>query len=74
MATGALEAVVLLLVATIGLCYAIEIFVLPATRPGFAALSSTFRACRHVISTQIKRLSYRYGNGSTDFWMTRPKS
>jgi manganese transport protein len=30
-----LEAVVLLLVATIGLCYAIELFVLPATRPSF---------------------------------------
>jgi manganese transport protein len=31
----ALEAVVLVLVATIGACYLIEIYVLPATRPGF---------------------------------------
>jgi manganese transport protein len=30
-----IEAVVLLLVATIGVCYFIEIFVLPQTRPGF---------------------------------------
>jgi len=30
-----IEAIVLLLVATIGLCYYIEIFVLPLTRPGF---------------------------------------
>jgi manganese transport protein len=30
-----IEAVVLLLVATIGVCYSIEIFVLPATRPDF---------------------------------------
>jgi len=30
-----IEAVVLVLVATIGVCYFIEIFVLPATRPGF---------------------------------------
>jgi manganese transport protein len=33
-----IEAVVLLLVATIGVCYFIEIFVLPATRPGFLAM------------------------------------
>jgi manganese transport protein len=30
-----IEAIVLLLVATIGVCYFIEIFVLPQTRPGF---------------------------------------
>src|ERR1700732_4103701 len=30
-----IEAVILLLVATIGVCYFIEIFVLPLTRPGF---------------------------------------
>jgi manganese transport protein len=30
-----IEAIVLLLVATIGICYFIEIFVLPQTRPGF---------------------------------------
>ncbi len=30
-----IEAIVLLLVATIGVCYYIEIFVLPQTRPGF---------------------------------------
>jgi manganese transport protein len=33
-----IEAVVLLLVATIGVCYGIEIFVLPATRPDFLAM------------------------------------
>jgi manganese transport protein len=33
-----IEAVVLLLVATIGVCYFIEIFVLPATRPGFGEI------------------------------------
>lgn len=43
-----IEAVVLLLVATIGVCYFIEIFVLPATRPGFlelgqALLTPSFR-------------------------------
>jgi len=44
----AIEAVVLLLVATISVCYFIEIFVLPATRPAFgemgaALLSPGFR-------------------------------
>jgi manganese transport protein len=44
----AIEAVVLILVATISLCYFIEIFVLPATRPAFgemgaALLSPGFR-------------------------------
>ncbi|HVT59459.1 MAG TPA: Nramp family divalent metal transporter [Thermoanaerobaculia bacterium] len=43
-----IEAIILLLVATIGVCYFIEIFVLPATRPGFlemgqALLSPSFR-------------------------------
>src|SRR5205823_2269468 len=33
-----IEAVVLLLVATIGVCYFIEIFVLPQTRPGFVEM------------------------------------
>jgi manganese transport protein len=33
-----IEAVVLVLVATIGVCYFIELFVLPATRPGFLDL------------------------------------
>jgi manganese transport protein len=33
-----IEAVVLLLVATIGVCYLLEIFVLPATRPDFAEM------------------------------------
>jgi len=33
-----IEAVVLLLVATIGACYFIEIFVLPQTQPGFAEM------------------------------------
>jgi manganese transport protein len=35
-----IEAVVLLLVATMGLCYFIEIFVLPQTRPSFAEMGS----------------------------------
>lgn len=43
-----IEAVVLLLVATIGICYFIEIFVLPQTQPSFvemgrALISPTFR-------------------------------
>ena len=33
-----IEAVVLVLVATIGVCYFIEIFILPATKPDFAAM------------------------------------
>ena len=36
----AIEAVVLLLVATIALCYFIEIFVLPATRPAFGEMGA----------------------------------
>jgi manganese transport protein len=35
-----IEAVVLLLVATMGLCYFIEIFVLPQTRPGFREMGA----------------------------------
>lgn len=35
-----IEAVVLLLVATMGVCYFIEIFVLPQTRPGFLEMGS----------------------------------
>src|SRR5947209_11290832 len=35
-----LEAVVLLLVATIGVCYFLEIFVLPQTKPGFMEMGS----------------------------------
>ena len=37
-----IEAVVLLLVATIGACYFIEIFVLPQTQPGFLELGQAF--------------------------------
>lgn len=37
-----IEAIVLLLVATIGACYFIEIFVLPQTRPGFLELGHAF--------------------------------
>jgi manganese transport protein len=37
-----IEAVVLLLVATIGICYFIEIFVLPQTQPGFLELGHSF--------------------------------
>jgi manganese transport protein len=39
-----IEAVVLLLVATIGVCYFIEIFVLPATRPEFAEMGRALLA------------------------------
>jgi manganese transport protein len=39
-----IEAVVLLLVATIAVCYFIEIFVLPETQPGFLELSRAFLA------------------------------
>jgi manganese transport protein len=35
-----IEAVILLLVATMGVCYFIEIFVLPQTRPGFIEMGS----------------------------------
>lgn len=38
----AIEATVLLLVMTIGLCYSIEIFVLPQTRPDFLEMSRSF--------------------------------
>jgi manganese transport protein len=37
-----IEAIVLLLVATIGLCYLIEIFVLPQTRPDFLEMGRAF--------------------------------
>ena len=37
-----IEAIVLLLVATIGICYFIEIFVLPQTQPGFVELGQAF--------------------------------
>ena len=40
----AIEAVVLLLVATIGICYFIEIFVLPATRPSFLEMGHALLA------------------------------
>jgi manganese transport protein len=39
-----IEAVVLLLVATIGICYFIEIFVLPATRPDFLEMGRALLA------------------------------
>jgi manganese transport protein len=39
-----IEAVVLLLVATIAVCYFVEIFVLPETQPGFLELSRAFLA------------------------------
>ena len=39
-----IEAVILLLVATIAVCYFIEIFVLPETQPGFLELSRAFLA------------------------------
>ncbi len=49
-----IEAVVLLLVATMGVCYFIEIFVLPQTRPSFeemglAMLPAGFRPERHGV-------------------------
>ena len=37
-----IEAVILLLVATMAVCYYIEIFVLPQTRPGFAEMGRAF--------------------------------
>jgi manganese transport protein len=37
-----IEAVVLLLIATIGVCYLIEIFVLPQTRPDFLEMGKAF--------------------------------
>src|SRR6202166_3132700 len=39
-----IEAVVLLLIATIGVCYFIEIFVLPATRPSFLEMGHALLA------------------------------
>jgi manganese transport protein len=41
-----IEAVVLVLIATIGVCYFIEIFVLPQTRPSFLEMGHTFLASR----------------------------
>ena len=38
-----IEAIVLVLIATIGACYFIEIFILPQTRPDFAAMAQSFR-------------------------------
>src|SRR6201997_475804 len=40
----AIEAIVLLLITTIGVCYFIEIFVLPQTRPNFLELGRAFVA------------------------------
>src|SRR5258708_7907365 len=49
-----IEAVVLLLVATIGACYFIEIFVLPATRPEFAEMG------RALIAPALRRRGMLY--------------
>ncbi len=49
-----IEAVVLLLVATIGVCYFIEIFVLPATRPEFAEMG------RALIAPALRRRGMLY--------------
>jgi manganese transport protein len=38
-----IEAIVLLLIVTIGLCYLIEIFVLPQTRPDFLEMGKALR-------------------------------
>ncbi len=49
-----LEAIVLLLVATIGVCYFIEIFVLPQTQPGFLEMG------RALVSPQLRRAGMLY--------------
>ena len=43
-----IEAVVLLLVTTIGVCYFIEIFVLPQTRPDFLEMGQALRSSRFL--------------------------
>src|SRR5271155_4261099 len=53
-----IEAIVLLLVATIGACYFIEIFVLPQTQPSFsemglALISPGFRNADHVYDPKM---------------------
>jgi manganese transport protein len=49
-----IEAVVLLLVATIGFCYFVEIFVLPATRPDFVEMG------RALISPHLRQAGMIY--------------
>ena len=49
-----IEAVVLVLVATIGICYFIEIFVLPQTRPSFAEMGAA------LISPSIRQAGMIY--------------
>src|SRR5258708_11395748 len=50
----AIEAVVLLLIATIGLCYLIEIFVLPQTQPNFLEMG------RALVSPNFRRVGMIY--------------
>jgi manganese transport protein len=49
-----IEAVVLMLVATIGVCYGIEIFVLPQTQPGFLEMG------RALVSPSLARTGMVY--------------
>jgi manganese transport protein len=49
-----IEAVVLLLIATIGVCYFIELFVLPQTQPSFLEMG------RALISPQFRQLGMLY--------------
>jgi len=49
-----IEAVVLLLVATIGVCYFIEIFVLPQTQPNFAEMG------RALVAPSLRRAGMLY--------------
>ena len=49
-----IEAVVLLLIATIGVCYFIEIFVLPQTHPGFLEMG------RALVSPHFRRAGMLY--------------
>src|SRR5712692_10586859 len=49
-----IEAVVLLLIATIGVCYFIEIFVLPQTKPGF------FEMGRALVSPHLREAGMLY--------------
>ena len=50
----AIEAVVLLLIATIAVCYFIEIFILPQTQPGFLEMA------RALLSPQLRQSGMAY--------------
>ena len=46
-----IEAVILVLIGTIGVCYFIEIFVLPATKPSFLEMGRGARLARPSAAT-----------------------